>query len=144
MNNKVKIGLGVLVGVGIGAGIVVWKIGRAVWQGFKEGFKEGLEKELNETSEPENPKPEDLKPDNETAEQLFKEVVEKELEEGEWKNERDFLSRITKEFIKEAKSIDWIDSFPVCLEDMMTRLSEIGLEDRFEKELEKKYMKGEK
>ena len=82
--------------------------------------------------------------DSNSPDSLLKKIAKEILKEDEWKNERDFLSTLTKRFIKEATSLSWIDHLPVCLDDLMVKLGEIGLLGEFEKKLEEKYIGGKK
>lgn len=77
-----------------------------------------------------------------TPEMLIVNLVKNILEEGKWKNERDFLSILTKQYIKESPDISWIDYLPVCQEDLLEKLNDLGLLDQYEVELEERYKKG--
>ena len=103
----------------IGLGILVYYLKRRIRKG-----------EPNVEIKPKKPKPQDL----------FKDVVIEELRGGKWNNERDFLANLTKEFIKRAENLEWLDYLPYCLDDLMERLDGIGLLGTFEKELEKRYV----
>ena len=74
-----------------------------------------------------------------TPEALLKRLVEDILGENIWKNERDFLSTLTKLYIKEVPEIGWIDYLPMNQEDLLLKLDEIGCLEEYEKELEAKY-----
>ena len=97
-------------------------------------------------NKPEEPKPE-IK-DNEqpvwkpkTPEALLRGLILEILKENVWKNERDFLSTLTKLYIKEAPEIKWIDYLPMNQEDLLERMNELGCLDEYEVELERRYLK---
>ena len=77
-----------------------------------------------------------------TPEALLQRLMERILEENQWKNERDFLSILTKNYLKEVKDISWIDHLPINQEGMMETLGKIGLMEEYEKSLEEKYRRG--
>ena len=97
-------------------------------------------------NKPEEPKPE-IK-DNEqpawkpkTPEALLRGLILEILKENVWKNERDFLSTLTKLYIKEAPEIKWIDYLPMNQEDLLEKMNELGCLDEYEGELERRYLK---
>lgn len=77
----------------------------------------------------------------ETPEELFKEIVKNLLIENSWKNERDFLSKLSHEYIKEAPDYSWIVYLPICQSDLMNKLKSEGILSEFEKNLEKRYQR---
>ena len=94
----------------------------------------------------EKPKPE-IK-DNEqpgwkpkTPEALLRGLIQEILKENVWKNERDFLSTLTKLYIKEAPEIKWVDYLPMNQEDLLEKMNEFGCLDEYEGELERRYRK---
>ena len=91
-----------------------------------------------EIKKEEQPKPR-KEPENER--ELLEQVFEDLLKNGDWKNERDFQGRMTKEYINRAKCLEWMSYLPVDLEGIMERLKEYEMLEVFEKELEKKYKK---
>ena len=88
--------------------------------------------------EEQQPKPR-KEPENER--ELLEQVFEDLLKNSDWKNERDFQGRMTKEYINRAKCLEWMSYLPVDLEGIMERLAEYEMLEEFEKELEKKYKK---
>ena len=97
-------------------------------------------------NKPEEPKPE-IK-DNEqpvwkpkTPETLLRGLILEILKENVWKNERDFLSTLTKLYIKKAPEIKWIDYLPMNQEDLLEKMNELGCLDEYEGELERRYLK---
>jgi len=74
-------------------------------------------------------------------EELLAEILKTEIESGEWRNERDFLDRVTKKFIVGAKEMSWIDKLPISQEELQIRLGELGYLQEYEKKLEEKYKK---
>jgi hypothetical protein len=74
-----------------------------------------------------------------TPESLLKELIEDILKEDVWKNERDFLSTLTKLYIKWAPEIGWVDYLPMNQEDLLECLNELGCLEEYERELEKRY-----
>ena len=97
-------------------------------------------------NKPEEPKPE-IK-DNEqpvwkpkTPEALLRGLILEILKENVWKNERDFLSTLTKIYIKKAPEIKWIDYLPMNQEDLLEKMNELGCLDEYEGELERRYLK---
>ena len=91
-----------------------------------------------ESKKEEQPKPR-KEPENER--ELLEQVFEDLLKNSDWKNERDFQGRMTKEYINRAKCLEWMSYLPVDLEGIMERLKEYKMLEVFEKELEKKYKK---
>jgi hypothetical protein len=91
-----------------------------------------------ESKKEEQPKPR-KEPENER--ELLEQVFEDLLKNGDWKNERDFQGRMTKEYINRAKCLEWMSYLPVDLEGIMERLTDYEMLEVFEKELEKKYKK---
>ena len=94
----------------------------------------------------EEPKPE-IK-DNEqpgwkpkTPEALLRGLILEILEGDNWKNERDFLSTLTKLYIKEAPEIKWVDYLPMNQEDLLEKMNEFGCLEEYEIELEARYKK---
>ena len=77
-----------------------------------------------------------------TPEALLKKLILEILEGDNWKNERDFLSTLTKLYIKEAPEICWVDYLPLNQEDLMEKMNELGCLDMYEIQLEKRYKKG--
>ena len=97
-------------------------------------------------NKPEEPKPE-IK-DNEqpvwkpkTPETLLRGLILEILKENVWTNERDFLSTLTKLYIKKAPEIKWIDYLPMNQEDLLEKMNELGCLDEYEGELERRYLK---
>ena len=88
--------------------------------------------------EPEQ-KPEPWKPI--TPETLLKKLMEDILREDKWKNERDFLSLLSKGYIEKAPDITWIDYLPMNQEDMMEKMGELGCLGEYEKKLEERYIR---
>lgn len=87
------------------------------------------------------PEPEVVK-DPETPDELITVIVKELLKDGNWKNERAFFTLLTKNFIERAPSVDeWFESFPICQEELSKKLEKLGLLEKYEKELEKKYKK---
>ena len=88
-------------------------------------------------------KEEQLKPrkEPENERELLEQVFEDLLKNSDWKNERDFQGRMTKEYINRAKCLEWMSYLPVDLEGIMERLADYEMLEVFEKELEKKYKK---
>lgn len=76
-----------------------------------------------------------------TPEALLKKLILEILEGDNWKNERDFLSTLTKFYIKEAPEIYWVDYLPMNQEDLLDCLNELGCLDEYEGELERRYRK---
>ena len=59
-----------------------------------------------------------------------------------WKNERDYLEKLTKEFIEKAKELSWMNDLPISQDELWENLKKEKLLETFEIELEKKYIKG--
>ena len=76
-----------------------------------------------------------------TPEALLKKLILEILEGDNWKNERDFLSTLTKLYIKEAPEIKWVDYLPMNQEDLLEKMNEFGCLDEYEGELERRYRK---
>ena len=76
-----------------------------------------------------------------TPEALLRGLIQEILKENVWKNERDFLSTLTKLYIKEAPEIKWIDYLPMNQEDLLEKMNELGCLDEYEGELERRYRK---
>ena len=76
-----------------------------------------------------------------TPEALLRGLIQEILKENVWKNERDFLSTLTKLYIKEAPEIKWVDYLPMNQEDLLEKMNEFGCLDEYEGELERRYRK---
>lgn len=76
-----------------------------------------------------------------TPEALLRGLIQEILKENVWKNEREFLSTLSKLYIKEAPEIRWVDYLPMNQEDLLERLEELDYLDEYERELEKRYQK---
>jgi hypothetical protein len=76
-----------------------------------------------------------------TPEALLKKLILDILEGDEWKNERDFLSTLTKLYIKEAPEIGWVDYLPMNQEDLLEKMNELDCLEGYEIELEARYKK---
>ena len=76
-----------------------------------------------------------------TPEALLRGLIQKILKENVWKNERDFLSTLTKLYIKEAPEIKWVDYLPMNQEDLLEKMNEFGCLAEYEGELERRYRK---
>lgn len=76
-----------------------------------------------------------------TPEALLKKLILDILEGDEWKNERDFLSTLTKLYIKGAPEIGWVDYLPMNQEDLLEKMNELGCLEGYEIELEARYRK---
>ena len=76
-----------------------------------------------------------------TPEALLKKLILDILEGDEWKNERDFLSTLTKLYIKRAPEIGWVDYLPMNQEDLLEKMNELGCLGGYEIELEARYKK---
>ena len=79
-----------------------------------------------------------------TPEALLKKLILEILEGDNWKNERDFLSTLTKLYIKEAPEICWVDYLPLNQEDLMEKMNEFGCLTEYEIELEARYRRKNK
>jgi hypothetical protein len=76
-----------------------------------------------------------------TPEALLRGLIQEILKENVWKNERDFLSTLTKLYIKEAPEIKWVDYLPMNQEDLLEKMNELGCLTEYEGELERRYRK---
>ena len=76
-----------------------------------------------------------------TPEILLKKLIQEILKENVWKNERDFLSTLTKLYIKEAPEICWVDYLPMNQEDLLEKMNEFECLTEYEIELERRYRK---
>ena len=76
-----------------------------------------------------------------TPEALLRGLIQEILKENVWKNERDFLSTLTKLYIKEAPEIKWVDYLPMNQEELLEKMNEFGCLDEYEGELERRYRK---
>ena len=76
-----------------------------------------------------------------TPEALLRGLIQEILKENVWKNERDFLSTLTKLYIKGALEIKWVDYLPMNQEDLLEKMNEFGCLAEYEKELERRYRK---
>lgn len=121
MNKKLFIGIGLF--AVIGGGIGLW---------YQYHSREKKEKKITTAS---------VVVKEETPENLFSEIVSSLLIENCWKNERDFLSSLTRLYIKKSPDISWVNCLPTCQEDLMNKLETIGKLEEFEIELENKYKK---
>ena len=74
-----------------------------------------------------------------TPEALLRGLIQEILKENVWKNERDFLSTLTKLYIKEAPEIKWVDYLPMNQEDLLEKMNEFGCLAEYEIELEARY-----
>ena len=74
-----------------------------------------------------------------TPEALLRGLIQEILKENVWKNERDFLSTLTKLYIKEAPEIKWVDYLPMNQEDLLEKMNEFGCLTDYEFELEARY-----
>ena len=74
-----------------------------------------------------------------TPEALLRGLIQEILKENVWKNERDFLSTLTKLYIKEAPEIKWVDYLPMNQEDLLEKMNEFGCLEEYEIELEARY-----
>ena len=119
MNTKGVILCGTILTIGVGI-LYVW-----------------LDRNKKKKKEPEQ-KSEPWKPI--THEALLKKLMEDILREDRWKNERDFLSLLSKGYIEKAPDITWIDYLPMNQEDMMEKMGELGCLEEYEKKLEERYV----
>ena len=76
-----------------------------------------------------------------TPETLLRGLIQEILKENVWKNERDFLSTLTKLYIKEAPEIKWVDYLPMNQEELLEKMNEFGCLEGYEIELEARYKK---
>ena len=79
-----------------------------------------------------------------TPEALVRGLIQEILKENIWKNERDFLSTLTKLYIKEAPEICWVDYLPMNQEDLLEKMNEFGCLTEYEIELEIRYRRKNK
>ena len=103
--------------------------------------RESTKKINNKPEEPEiieNEKP-GWKPN--TPEALLRELIQEILEENIWKNEREFLSTLSKRYVICAPEVGWLDYLPLNQEDLLECLNELGCLDEYEGELERRYRK---
>ena len=76
-----------------------------------------------------------------TPEALLRGLIQEILKENVWKNERDFLSTLTKRYVIYAPEVGWLDYLPLNQEDLLECLNELGCLDEYEGELERRYRK---
>ena len=74
-----------------------------------------------------------------TPEALLRGLILEILEGDNWKNERDFLSTLTKLYIKDAPEVKWVDYLPMNQEDLLEKMNEFGCLEEYEIELEARY-----
>lgn len=129
MKTKGIIVTGVALTIGIGA-IYFWLDRR-----------ESTKKINNKPEEPERNGNEQPGWKPKTPEALLRGLIQEILKENVWKNERDFLSTLTKLYIKEAPEIKWVDYLPMNQEDLLEKMNEFGCLDEYEGELERRYRK---
>ena len=79
-----------------------------------------------------------------TPEALLRGLIQEILKENVWKNERDFLSTLTKLYIKEAPEIKWVDYLPMNQEELLEKMNEFGCLADYEIELEARYRRKNK
>ena len=79
-----------------------------------------------------------------TPEALLRGLIQEILKKNVWKNERDFLSILTKLYIKEAPEIKWVDYLPMNQEDLLKKMNEFGCLADYEIELEARYRRKNK
>ena len=79
-----------------------------------------------------------------TPEALLRGLIQEILKKNVWKNERDFLSILTKLYIKEAPEIKWVDYLPMNQEDLLEKMNEFGCLADYEIELEARYRRKNK
>ena len=126
---------------GIIVASIALTIGIGVLYFWLDRKKERPEDKLKTEEEPEingNEQP-GWKP--KTPEALLRGLIQEILKENVWKNERDFLSTLTKLYIKEASEIKWVDYLPMNQEDLLEKMNEFGCLDEYEGELERRYRK---
>ena len=137
INRKYKKLLRTMKTKGIIVASVALTIGIGVLYFWLDRKKERSEEKLKTEEEPkEQP---GWKP--KTPEALLRGLIQEILKENVWKNERDFLSTLTKLYIKEAPEIKWVDYLPMNQEDLLECLNELGCLDVYEGELERRYRK---
>ena len=76
-----------------------------------------------------------------TPEALLRGLIQEILKENVWKNEREFLSTLSKRYVICAPEIGWLDYLPLNQEDLLECLNELGFLDEYEGELERRYRK---
>lgn len=76
-----------------------------------------------------------------TPEALLRGLIQEILKENVWKNEREFLSTLSKRYVICAPEIGWLDYLPLNQEDLLECLNELGCLDEYEGELERRYRK---
>ena len=101
--------------------------------------RESTKKIDNKPGEPEITKNEQPGWKPKTPEALLRGLILEILEGDNWKNERDFLSTLTKLYIKEAPEIKWVDYLPMNQEDLLEKMNEFGCLEEYEIELEARY-----
>lgn len=76
-----------------------------------------------------------------TPEALLRGLIQEILKENIWKNEREFLSTLSKRYVICAPEVGWLDYLPLNQEDLLECLNELGCLDEYEGELERRYRK---
>ena len=76
-----------------------------------------------------------------TPEVLLRRLIQEILKENVWKNEREFLSTLSKRYVIYASEVGWLDYLPLNQEDLLECLNELGCLDEYEGELERRYRK---
>lgn len=127
MKTKGIIVAGVALTIGIGA-LYFWLDRR---ESTKKINNKPEEPEINGNEQP------GWKP--KTPEDLLRGLILEILKGDNWKNERDFLSTLTKLYIKEAPEIKWVDYLPMNQEDLLEKMNEFGCLTEYEIELEARY-----
>lgn len=74
-----------------------------------------------------------------TPEALLRGLIQEILKENVWKNEREFLSTLSKRYVICAPEVGWLDYLPLNQEDLLECLNELGCLDEYEGELERRY-----
>ena len=97
--------------------------------------------EEKQKQEPETHKDDDNNEKPKTPEALLRELIQEILEENIWKNEREFLSTLSKRYVICAPEVGWLDYLPLNQEDLLECLIELGCMDEYEGELERRYRK---
>jgi hypothetical protein len=140
INRKYKNLLGTMKTKGIIVASVALTIGiGAIY--FWLDRRESTKKINNKPEEPEITKNEQPGWKPKTPEALLRGLIQEILKENVWKNERDFLSTLTKFYIKEAPEIKWVDYLPMNQEDLLEKMNEFGCLTDYEGELERRYRK---